>query len=111
MITSTFLPAAAPPLPPPLALDDSPVVRPATTPTTTAMRAITATSDSENFSFRFLPDILSPLPSPTGLGSQLRERFLDADEPSAAGATCQENSRSDAECVTFCAVKRPEPGT
>ena len=49
MMTSTFLPAAAPPAPPPLLPEsDPPVARPATTPATTAISAITATSDSEN---------------------------------------------------------------
>src|SRR3954452_4709623 len=100
MITSTFLPAAAPPLPPPLALDESPDVRPATTPTTTAIRAITATSDSENFSFGLLPDMLSPLPPSTGR-SPLRERFLNGRQRTVRFWPCQENSHSDAEYITF----------
>src|SRR3954469_21456397 len=70
MITSTFLPAAAPPLPPPPLLDDPPDARPATTPTTTAISAITATSDSENLT-RLPVMTLDPL-----LG--LRERFLNS---------------------------------
>ncbi len=51
MITSTFLPPAAPALaePPPLP-EPPPEARPATTPTTSPIRAMTATSDSENFS-------------------------------------------------------------
>src|SRR3954454_18669623 len=92
MITSTFLPAAAPPLPPPLALDESPDVRPATTPTTTAIRAITATSDSENFSFGLLPDMLSPLPPSNWPLRQLRERFLNGVNVLAA-PHCVKNIR------------------
>jgi hypothetical protein len=48
MMTSTRLPAAAPPSPPPPLLPVPPVARPATTPTTAAMRAITATREAEN---------------------------------------------------------------
>jgi hypothetical protein len=61
MITSTFLPAALPPAPPPLELDDPPDARPPTTPTTSAMSTMTATSDSENFT-RLL--VMSLRPSP-----------------------------------------------
>src|SRR3954451_10116780 len=92
MITSTFLPAAAPPLPPPLALDESPDVRAPTTPTTTAIRAITATSDSENFSFGLLPDMLSPLPPSNWPLRQLRERFLNGVNVLAA-PHCVKNIR------------------
>src|SRR3954452_11840948 len=59
MITSTFLPAAAPPDPPPLLDDVPPAARPATTPSTTAISTITATSDSENLILTF-EVILSP---------------------------------------------------
>src|SRR5690348_8511884 len=52
MITSMRLPAVLPPLPPPELLAPAEVARPATTPTTTASSAITATSDSENFTRR-----------------------------------------------------------
>src|SRR5262245_7332288 len=54
MMTSTFLPAALPPAPPPVELDELPDARPPTTPTTSAMSAMTATSDSENFTRRLL---------------------------------------------------------
>ena len=70
MITSTFLPAALPPAPPPLELDDDPDARPPTTPTTSAMSTMTATSDSENFtrplviSLRPSPPQLDPVPGP-----------------------------------------------
>src|SRR4051812_22732820 len=59
MITSTFLPAAAPPAPPPVLDDVPPAARPATTPSTTAIRTITATSDNENLILTF-EVILSP---------------------------------------------------
>src|SRR3954451_12271954 len=91
MITSTFLPAAAPPLPPPLELDESPDVRPATTPTTTAMRAMTATSDSENFNFGFLPDISLSTPSPIRPARRLRERFLDGANVLAVSCSVKES--------------------
>src|SRR3954468_9810167 len=59
MITSTFLPAAAPPAPPPVLDDVPPAARPATTPSTTAIRTITDTSDNENLILTF-EVILSP---------------------------------------------------
>src|SRR6185437_11885215 len=58
MITSIRLPAVLPPLPPPEPLPPAEVARPATTPTTTASRAITATSDSENFTRRMVRPFL-----------------------------------------------------
>src|SRR5690349_4710869 len=61
MMTSTFLPAAAPPdPPPPPLLDEPPEARPATTPTTSPISAITATSDSENFRRVFMAKPLLP---------------------------------------------------
>src|SRR5215475_10773965 len=62
MITSTFLPAVLPPLPPPLELDELPDARPPTTPTTSAMSAMTATSDSENFTRLLVISLPDPLP-------------------------------------------------
>src|SRR5262245_39262522 len=51
MITSTRLPAAAPPSPPPdPPLEEPPDARPATTPSTSPIRAMTATSANEHFS-------------------------------------------------------------
>src|SRR3954454_10820966 len=100
MITSTFLPAVAPPLPPPLALPESPDVRPATTPTTPAMSAMTATSDSENFTRVLVLDI-SPLSLPRNRPTRLRERFLGAVEPRDVTSCCQEDSHSVAVCITF----------
>src|ERR1700712_3453866 len=49
MMTSTFWPDAAPPLPPPppVSPDAEAVARPPTTPATTATRAIAATRDRE----------------------------------------------------------------
>src|SRR5689334_21470013 len=85
MMTSTFLPDAAPPLPPPLLEDWLPDVRPATTPRTTAMRAMTATSDSENFTRGDLRDISLSLRF-SRRRVRLRERFLNA-AASLGGAT------------------------
>src|SRR6185369_7334819 len=79
MITSTFLPPAAPAVaaPPPLP-DEPPDARPATTPNTAAMSAITATSESENFT-RVLVMRLSLLPETFASSiPQLRKRLLDA---------------------------------
>src|SRR5690242_3261825 len=58
MITSTFLPAAAPPAPPPVLDEVPPAARPATTPSTTAINTITATSDNENLILTF--EAISP---------------------------------------------------
>src|SRR5436309_2776436 len=95
MMTSTFLPATAPPLPPPPPLDDPPEARPATTPTTTAISAMAATSESENFT-RVL--VIGSLVSPTSGLSQLRttrrERFQQLGECRGRLLCCQENTFS-----------------
>src|SRR5512133_2909174 len=79
MITSTFLPAAFPPLPPPLELDELPEARPPTTPTTSAISAMTATNDNENFRRTLLmePDPLSSLTDPTPGAPQIRENVYN----------------------------------
>src|SRR5262245_36704346 len=84
MITSTFLPAAAPPDPPPVLDDVPPAARPATTPRTTAMSTITATSDSENLILTF-EVILSP-PEKT---------FTELWREYTAPPRCQERTFSD----------------
>src|SRR5262245_649765 len=56
MITSTFLPAASPPVPPPLAVLVSPDVRPATTP------GDHGDQRQRELQLRLLPGHLSPLP-------------------------------------------------
>src|SRR4051812_12088606 len=101
MITSTFLPAAAPPAPPPVLDDVPPAARPATTPSTTAISTITATSDSENLILTF-EVILSP-PEKTfsatlarvgpSCGSVKRERLLAVWYGSAP---CQHGRRETA---------------
>src|SRR3954470_2350609 len=82
MITSTFLPAAAPPAPPPVLDDVPPAARPATTPSTTAISTITATSDSENLilTFEVMPSLLP------------RKRFLTPRQSRHASEICQERT-------------------
>src|SRR3954453_2144904 len=95
MITSTFLPAAAPPLPPPLLVDDPLDARPPTTPTTAAISAMTATSDSENFTRPLL--MARPFPSGgSSLGLSNPERTL-----TAASATVRRRSRRVKEYVSL----------
>src|SRR4051794_4389206 len=101
MITSTFLPAVVPPWPPPLLLLDSPEVRPATTPTTPAMSAITATRDSENFTRALLSPMLSP-PSSLARAHRLRERFLKFGDSTPTSATCQEKVRIHRQYALHC---------
>src|SRR3954470_15504272 len=76
MITSTFLPEAAPPAPPPVLDDVPPAARPATTPSTTAINTITATSDSENLILTF-ELILSPPEKTFSLTSARVQRFRE----------------------------------
>src|SRR5215217_8734360 len=97
MITSTFLPATAPPLPPPELSDVPPEARPATTPRTMPISAMTATSDSENFSRVLAMENLSSrrpderLPA-RGVSSvpQPRKRFHDAKDCRPVPRRCQE---------------------
>src|SRR6476661_7984929 len=73
MMTSTFWPDAAPPLPPPppVALPEE-VALPTTTPATTATRAIAATKDRENTvldcAIALIPRVLGMLFMPLSLG-------------------------------------------
>src|SRR6478735_1623369 len=99
MMTSTFLPAVAPPAPPPLEADEVLDVRPATTPTTPAIRAITATSDNENFSLVFFPDMLSPLPR-LSRGIRSEKTFSRQPEPYPERSYVSRNSRFDATFLT-----------
>src|SRR5215218_11450549 len=92
MMTSTFLPAAAPPLPPPPPPDSPPDARPATTPTTPAISAMTATSDSENFSRVFLSPMLPLSPGPSSPARRERT-FSRCDDRTPRFERCQENIR------------------
>src|SRR3954469_26018347 len=91
MMTSIFLPPAAPALAaPPLLPDDPPEARPATTPTTSPIRAMTATSDSENFSRVLAMRILLLPRSFVPSVPQPRKRFLERGHCRPVTFRCQE---------------------
>src|SRR6185437_8906355 len=98
MITSTFLPAAAPPDPPPVLEDVPPAARPATTPSTTAISTMTATSDSENLILTF-EVILSP-PEKTFTASSTRvqtRREMSRENVYSLSDTIPPHASKDAE--------------
>src|SRR3954465_8525386 len=108
MMTSTFLPAAAPPAPPPLLADWLPDVRPATTPITTAMSAMTATSDSENFTRGVLQDISLSLRFSQRL-ARLRAPFDNVMARLGMQTTIVKDSHDEAVCYTLLTVRRRGP--
>src|SRR5689334_19279391 len=98
MITSTFLPAAAPPDPPPVLDDVPPAARPATTPSTTAISTITATSDNENLILTFEVILSPPEKTFTATSTRVQPRLeMSRENVYSMSDTIPRHASTDAE--------------